>query len=105
MRNVQKLMNLSAFEQLEITIDSTGAQQLLNAVLAMAGRDQAISVHYHTHRIDSTIDGVLTYVVGGIRYELVPPLRRSRGIFSPRAARCYRRADCWGAFAGSSGWQ
>ena len=38
-------------------------------VLAMAVRDGASSVHYHPWRAD----GHLSYLVAGVRYEMVPP--------------------------------
>ncbi len=38
-------------------------------ILAMAVRDGAASVHYHPWRAD----GHLSYLVAGVRYELIPP--------------------------------
>jgi hypothetical protein len=43
--------------------------RLWRMVLAMAVRDGAASVHYHPWRAD----GHLSYLVSGVRYELVPP--------------------------------
>ncbi len=42
-------------------------------VLAMAVRDGAASVHYHPWRMVSGRDDSLSYIVGGVRYGLLPP--------------------------------
>jgi hypothetical protein len=42
-------------------------------VLALAVKDKASSVHYHIWRGESMGEGVLSYVVGGVLYEMVPP--------------------------------
>lgn len=79
MRNVLQLPALAEF--LEWPIDDSdpsvttqeGARQLLTVVLALALKDNASSVHYRLWRGDATGENVLTYVVGGVRYEMVPP--------------------------------
>ena len=75
MRNIIQLPNLSHLYDSDSgnLVVCEDARTLLNMVLAMAVRDQATSVHFHSHRIGSTTDVVLTYVVGGGRYELVAP--------------------------------
>ena len=83
MRNVLQLPALAEF--LEWPIDDSdpslttqeGARQLLTVVLALALKDNASSVHYRLWRGlwrgVTTGENVLTYVVGGVRYEMVPP--------------------------------
>lgn len=60
--------------------------QFWGLVLIMAVRDQATSLHYHPWR-----NVVLTYIVAGTRYELIPPpaeaapgiLAAARALFAP----------------------
>jgi hypothetical protein len=78
MRNILQLPALAEFLEWPIDDDPTattqdGARQLLTVVLALALKDNASSVHYRFWRRETTGESVLTYVVGGVRYEMVPP--------------------------------
>jgi hypothetical protein len=42
-------------------------------ILAMAVRDGAASVHFHPWRTNAVCDDLLSYVVGGVQYGLLPP--------------------------------
>jgi hypothetical protein len=53
---------------MEFTIDRAGAERMWKAVLAMAVRDRASSVHFHPWRPDA-----LAYVVGDARHALGQP--------------------------------
>ena len=79
MRNVLQLPALAEFADYPIDDSDVfvstqdGARQLLTVVLALALKDNASSVHYRLWHGETTGESVLTYVVGGVRYEMVPP--------------------------------
>lgn len=56
-------------DSIELSAEPAPLRKLWGLVLLLAVRDRASSVHYHPWRID----GELAYVVGNVRYVMVPP--------------------------------
>ncbi|MBN9517284.1 hypothetical protein J0H58_02010 [bacterium] len=66
---MSKTLQLPDLEREPNSIEFSECDRLWRMVLAMAVRDGASSAHYHPWRAN----GPLSYVVAGIRYELIPP--------------------------------
>jgi hypothetical protein len=67
--DLSALMSENGGEMVEFGSGWAELCRMWRMVMAMAVRDGASSVHYHPWRAD----GRLSYIVSGIRYELVPP--------------------------------